>query len=668
MDMPTTQTRQTTLKIDLGGEHVLLERIQGVEALGKPFQLALDIIAPLGEVDIFPHLGKPTTVFVMEDDELLRYFHGLVTEGEFLRESSEGVHYRLTLRPWTYYLSQNRNFAIFQDLDTIDIVKKVLSDAGVSDVDYGRLSGNFTKRDYCVQYGESDFAFISRLMEEDGIYYFFQHEQERHVMVLCNAPASHREANPSRLAFNAESRSVFNAPSAKRITSAAREHHVNSWVERVTSGGESKVTLRDFDFHNPERPIEATVTDRRGHPKDSQEVYAYPAGYVRETISKGGTAGLKQLRDTLGATALAALRAERKLYTGQSQASGLACGRKVQVQDHPHGRFNRTYLITETLHSITAETYRTGQHEDEDDFNVEFEAIPDDTTWRPLRVSPRPVVHGLESAIVAGPQGEEIYTDEYGRVKVRFHWDRSNNPGDKSTCWIRVSQTGGLGNIIIPRVGHEVLIDFLGGDPDRPVVVGRVFNKSHMPIYPLPEHKTRALWRTKRYGEAGQYPNAKPLDVDPTGANELRFEDKGGSEEVFLYAERDMNTRIRHNETHHVGTDQTNDIGHNRTERVGKEEDVTVGGNRKVLIKKNDDLDVKGSINIKAGTTIEIEAGVSITLKVGGTTVKLDATGVQMKGPMLSASADAMAEIKSPMTTIKGDGILTLKGGMTMIN
>jgi type VI secretion system secreted protein VgrG len=189
-----------------------------------------------------------------------------------------------------------------------------------------------------------------------------------------------------------------------------------------------------------------------------------------------------------------------------------------------------------------------------------------------------------ETAIVTGPKGEEIYTDEYGRVKVRFHWDRSSTEGDKSTCWIRVSQTGGLGNVILPRVGHEVIIDFLDGNPDRPVVVGRVFNKENMPIYPLPDNKTRALWRTKRYGDAGSYGAAKSLDTGAPGANELRFEDKGGKEEVFLHAERDMTLRVRHSESHNIGLDQSIDIG----------------GSRDVKIQETDSNDVGKSIKISA--------------------------------------------------------------------
>lgn len=656
-------TRDTEISIDLGGEQVLLERVEANEQLSRPYEVRVDLISPLGELDLLPHLGKPAAVSVSKDGDLERYFHGILAEGLYLKESTEGLHYRLFLRPWTHFLSHNRDHSIYQDLNAVEIIKRVFNDAGVSDVDYTRLTKTRTVRTYCVQYGESDFTFVSRLMEEEGIYYFFRHQRDRHVMVLCDAPSSHSEGSPARLTYNPLTLSVFNTDSAMRSDSS--QAFIQSWIERVATGAEAKATFRDFNFEKPERPLEAVAEEAGLHPGDQQEVYVYPGGYSEEGAGR-----------TLSRIALNSLRAERRSYAGQSQASGLSCGHKVSISDHPADRLNTAYLITGTFHSITSESYRTGPVEEEQPFNVVIDAVPADVPWQAPQLTPRPVVHGLESAIVTGPSGEEIFTDEYGRVKVRFHWDRAGTPGEKSTCWMRVSQTGGLGNIILPRVGHEVLIDFLSGDPDRPIVVGRVFNKSHMPVYDLPANKTVALWRTKRYGETGDYGPAKALDTGKPGANELRFEDKGGSEEVFLHAERDMKTRIRHKESHHVGRDQDILVGYDRKEEVINNEKIKIGGNqteevvknRKTDIGQNDELTIKGKLKIKAGTTIEIEAGTSITLKVGATTIKLDPTSIKLNTTMLKADAKATADLKSPMTTVKGDGILTLKGGLTLIN
>ena len=321
-----------------------------------------------------------------------------------------------------------------------------------------------------------------------------------------------------------------------------------------------------------------------------------------------------------------------------------------------------------TFHNITAERYRSGAGDGEESYNVVIETVPADTYWRAPQVTPKPVVHGLETAIVSGPDGEEIFTDEYGRIKVRFPWDRSDTPGSASTCWMRVSQTGGLGNIILPRVGHEVLVDFIAGDPDRPVVVGRVFNQSHMPVYALPDNKTRALWRTKTYGASASVSPAKTLDTGCPDANELRFEDKSGAEEVFLHAQRDMNTRVRHVESHHVGLDQAIEIGQDRKEQVGRDEFVTIDRDRKVEVKSDDSLKVTKNLKVWAGSTIEVEAVSSITLKVGASTIKMEPASIKIESPQINVTANGMLEAKSPLTTVKGDGMLTLKGGITMIN
>lgn len=644
------ESRQSSLSIDLGGEQILLEKIEAVEALSTPFLITLDIISPLGELELLPHLGKPAVVSISEDDELQRYFHGLATEAEFTRESSNGFHYRMVLRPWTYFLSHNRDFAIYQELDALDIIKSVLDEAGISDVDYDRLSKSRAKRTYCVQYGESDFAFISRLMEEEGIYYYFAHSKDRHVLMLCDGPSSHTEGQPETLVYNPHTSSVFNVDSAAR-SEGSNEHFVQSWIERVSTGAEAKITARDFDFEKPERPLEAVSEGNPAHPRDAVEVYAYPFRYKDEGQGK-----------MLGGVLLDALRTERRVYRGESEASGLSCGSKVNVENHPNGRLDGSFLIQRTFHSIEAERYRSGATGGESPFNVIFEAVPADTQWRAPQTTPRPVVHGLESAIITGPDGEEIYTDEYGRVKVRFHWDRSGSPGEKSTCWMRVSQTGGLGNIILPRVGHEVLVDFLGGDPDRPLVVGRVFNRTHMPIYPLPDNKTIALWRTKTYptGTTGNYSPGVDLDTGAPHANELRFEDKGGHEEVFVHAERDMKTRIRYKESHDVGCDQEIMIGHDRTEKVVNNEEVKIGNNRKVRVDNDDSLDV--------GNELTITAMSKITIKVGASSIVMDPGSIKIESPMITIQADGTAKLTSPMTTVEGTGMLTLTGGLVKIN
>ncbi len=646
--------RQTSLRINLGGEQVNLRRIEASEALGRPFSISVDIVAPLGPVDLLPHLGKAVAATVFQDDKLMRYYHGMLVEGTLVSERDDGYHYRLSLRPWTYLASQNRNYGIHQDKTVIEIAKIVLGKLPYAKVDYSNLTQSRTSREYCVQYGESDFAFIARLFEEEGIYYYFDHTDANHTMVLCEAPNSHKEGKPPLLTYNPMADSVANVDSAVR-TALAKRDYIQSWTERVSTGGEAKVTLRDFNFTAADAPIETIVHEKSHHPNDAAEVYLFPGKFAQAAEGK-----------PIGEAQINALRGNRQTFSGDTAVESLACGRTFTLAKHGIARFNQRYMITRMHHITSVENARSDGGGD--GASVFIEAIPADVKWHILPTTQRPVAKGLETAIITGPKGEEIYTDKYGRVKVRFHWDRSGSLGEKSTCWMRVSQTGGLGNIILPRVGHEVLIDFLDGDPDRPLVVGRVFNSKHMPIYALPDHKTKALWRSKTYGKQSSYGSAVSLDTEKPNANELRFEDKGGSEEVFLHAERDMKIRVRHQESHHIGLDQEIKIGQDRSEYVKRNEDIKIDGGRKVEIKEGDNLDVKKDIKIKAGTTIDIEAGSKITLKVGDSKIEIDPIGIKITTTMLSMEGKGTADLKAPMTTVKGDGMLTLKGGITMIN
>lgn len=676
------RTRQTTMTIDLGDDDVLLERIECSEALSTPFALHVDVLTAL-EVDLRPHLGKSCALAVHDDDgDLVRHFHGLVVASEYRGQSQASQHmhrYRLALQPWTFFLDQNRAMAIFQDLSAVDIIKQVLKDNGISDSDF-QLTRSFATRVYCVQYQESDFAFISRLMEEEGIYYFFRHEADKHVMVLCDAPSAHRSGTPRRLVYNPNAATVFAVDAPSR--NSRGEYFLNSLNERVSTTANAKVTIRDWDFQSPDQPLSADTSDEGQHAGDDRELFHYPGNYMIDAMDRGEEEGFGRDRSR---HMLAQGRAQRRLFSGESQATGITCGTKLEVTGHAVDRLNADYLVVATTHAIAAERYRsTGESEAEAAYNVRFEAIPADTPFHAPRVTPRPVVHGFESAVVTGPDDEEIYTDEFGRVKVRFHWDRAGAAGEKTTCWMRVSQTGGLGNIILPRVGHEVIVGFLGGDPDRPLVMGRVFNKTHMPIYDLPANKTRALWRTKRYGDAGEYKDAKDLDTGAPGVNELRFEDKGGVEEVFLHAERDMNTRVRYDETHHVGHNQSLMIGFCRDEEVVKDESIKIGNDRKREVGHDEQAEIGNDAKLKVGNdrksnigmndttevgmTSKLTANQAVEIVVGQSSIKMDPMSVTISAPMIKIEGQLTAEMKALMTTVKGDGILTLKGGLTLIN
>ena len=660
-------TRQAQMTVDLGGEQVKLERARITEHLGQPFLMQVDIISQLGEIDLLPHLGKPVVVSMFEDDELRRRFHGLIASGEFTQESGSGFHYRLIARPFTWWLAQNRDMAIFQALTVPEIIKQVLGAAHVSDFEL-KLQKSYLKREYCVQYRESDFTFITRLMEEEGIYYYWRHQADKHVMVLVDAASAHESGTPASLPFNNTAASVNRVGSTQR---GGFSHYLDKLAEKVASGGEALATLRAFDFKKPERPLQAQSADPQAHPHDDREFYDYPGQFTDEAHGR-------ELADIQ----LTGLRRDRQTYYGRTQAVSLAAGFKLGVENHPAGRLNQQYTVIGTEHVIQTETYRAKAEEakpdDENNTHVTFTAIPASTTFYSPPVTPKPTAKGLESAIVSGPAGEEIYTDEYGRIKVCFHWDRANVPGEKRTCFIRLAQFGGLGNILLPRIGEEVFIDFLEGNPDKPVCLGAGFNKSHMPIYELPANKTRALWRTKSYpgGKSTQFPDTMALDTGSPGANELRFEDKSGVEEVFFHAEKDLKTRVRHDSTLQVGHDETLLIGHDRVDEVKRDETNTIGRNqtelikaaRQVEVKSTDKLTIGQSQTVDAGTTIAITAKTSITLTVGTSKITITPSGITIDAPTVTVKGQGACKVTSPMTSVEGSGMNKITGGIVKIN
>ncbi|MEM7666119.1 MAG: type VI secretion system tip protein TssI/VgrG [Pseudomonadota bacterium] len=662
----TSEFRETLLTIDLGGEQVEFVSMQAYEALAEEFDLDLQIVATLKELDLVPHLGEPVALALYENEELVRHFHGILTEATYLTEDGDGFHYNLKLKPFTHFMDGERGFAIYQEKTVIDIIKEVFDRAKVSDYEL-RTAASYETFEYCVQYAESDFNFISRLMEQEGLYYWFEHSEDKHLMVISDKASKHTAGSVADLAFNA---AAGTAQSYRTGEGLGSKHVLEEWTERVASTGQMRVSLRDYDFKKPTKAVDGTATDKSQHPSDQKEHYDYPGQF----IDKGRADRLSEVR-------LEEFRALRQTYAGVTAAKGMTAGATFKLDNHPTDRMNIEYMVISTSHIMRSQSYHSGTGNRDADI-VNFVAIPAKTQFRAQRRTPKPRVVGVESAIVTGPTNETIYTDEYGRIKVRFHWDRSGSDDDKSTCWIRVSQTGGLGNVILPRVGHEVLVDFLHGDPDQPVVTGRVFNKEHMPVYELPANKSRALWRTLTYGEkAKSYPGAEELDTKAPFANEIRFEDKADSEEILVHAEKDMNVRVRFDTSTHIGHNEELKVGWDRQRYVKNDEKVEIDGSREYTLKKNekntitegnrettikmgnDDLTVsQGNITVEASLgKIKIEAMQEIQLKVGMTTLTLKPTEATLKSLMTNIKADVMGEVSA-------GAVLTEKGALIKIN
>jgi type VI secretion system secreted protein VgrG len=677
----TQDLRQAKIVTELGDDVVVLERLSCHERLSELFTVIADVVSQDRPIDFSPLLGTQMSVS-MQDAEfegISRDFSGILFESELTDATDLGVHYRLTLRPWFALLAGNRNIKIFQNVSVVDILSQIVAAAGF-DEDYEyEGTGTYPVREFCVQYRESDFAFLSRLMEEEGLYYYFEHaEGGRHILHVCDDASQHP-------LVSGLSETPYIAPAAD--DRAGVQPHLWRWDERIQPGA-GKVSLRDFSFLQPIKTFDATNAESgTGAPGEKSELYDYPGGYGAYAVG-----AMDAQKDRYAKNRLAASRAQRQVYTGQGDAFALACGYRFTLTQYPDERLNADYLIIGATHAIDGESYRSGQSGQALRLEMTVEAIPAATQWRtPLR-TPKPLVGGPQTATVVGPDGEAIYVDEYGRVKLQFRWDRIGKSDDQSSCWVRASQAWadtGFGTMLIPRIGEEVIVDFLEGDPDQPIITGRVYNPLRSVPYPLPSNKTRSTWKSRTVGDSGPYPDTEDPPPDENGFNEIRYEDKGGVEEVFVHAQRDLNAWIRHDESRKVGHDAIIRVGHSRQTNIKVDESLTVEtgnethtvqqGSRTTTINQTDALEVQQgdatrtvdmgnyTLTVSEGSAT-ITAEQEILLKVGDNTIKLSPQGLEIQALTVSITAETSLSAQGLTSELKADTLVTINGMPVQIN
>lgn len=653
----------------------------GTEALSQVFRFALELATEDPEIDFGAVVGKSARLTVY-GDQGERHVHGMVSRFEQVADRGRFTIYHAELVPHLWLLAHRHRSRIFQQLSVPDIIKQILEELGfTSDRFRFVLQGTYEPRDYCVQYRESELAFISRLMEEEGIFYFFEHTEDGYVLVMADGAPAHGPIDGS-------SEVLFHPP----IGAVPTEEYVfrYCYAEEMRPGA---VMLRDFDFKKPSLTLQS---EKKADKDTALEIYDYPGEYIEP--GRG---------DTLAKVRLEAFQTPRKMGRGSSVCRRFLPGYKFTLTDHPRTAFNREYVLTRVSHTASQpqvlEEFATGEGST---YANEFACLPSDVPFRPARVTPKPVVKGSQTAIVVGPKGEEIYTDEHGRVKVQFHWDREGEYNEKSSCWIRVSQGwAGVawGSMYLPRIGQEVIVDFLEGDPDCPMITGRVYNGEATPPYKLPDEKTKSTVKSNS-SKGGK------------GFNEIRFEDKKGEEQIFIHAEKNQDIRVKNDVFEWVGRDthlivkqdQYEQIENDRHETITRDHAEEIGRDHHLKIKGKEAIEVDGShsftvkgdvvevfkanhseettgdVYVKA-SNIVIEAMTNVTIKVGQSYIAIEASGIKIgtigtlelesTGQMsakatapMALESSAMAELKSPMTTVKADGMLTVKGGVVMIN
>jgi len=582
------------------GDDLLFRTMEGVEELGRPFLYELELLSPYNDLSLDAVLGHDACVELDLPYGGVRYFHGYCTRFALTGERGGYVTYGMELRPWLWFLTRTADCRIFQNKTVPEILAEIFREHGFSDFK-NTLSRTYRTWEYCVQYRETDFDFVSRLMEQEGIYYFFAHEAGKHTLVLADSYGAHDS-------FDGYARIPYYPPSVDTM----RDEHIYEWlVDKSVQPG--KVVLRAYDFRKPKANLEVNLAVSRDHAQADHEIYDFPGEHLERNEG-----------DAYVRARMEELDAQHERVRGTATARGIRAGALFSLTEFPRKDQNREYLVVSSRQSILLDAYESSEGEGLQ-YSCSFEAMDSRTPYRAPRVTPKPSVKGPQTAVVVGKAGEEIWTDEYGRVKVQFHWDRYGKADENSSCWVRVAQVwagGNWGAMFIPRIGQEVIVDFIEGDPDRPIVTGRVYNADNMPPYGLPDEKTKSTLKSRSSKGGGR-----------DNFNEIRFEDKKGKEEIYVHAERDMNRVVENNDVLKVGFSsldggslrvlamgegcQQIEIRKDRTEKVGGNETITIGGSRTETVGKDESITISANRTESVGKDESISIGANRTETVG---------------------------------------------------
>jgi len=623
--LPAAQIdRPFRIRTPLGEDAILLDGFDGYERLSQPFRFVLRLLSPDPNIDMQALLTKPAVVSFKMTDESERHIHGHFSRIRLLEYGGDGMAgYEAEMVPWLWFLNHFSDCRIFQNKTVPDIIEQVFNGRGFSDYQL-KLQGSFPEREYVVQYRETDFNFVSRLLEDEGIFYYFEQSRDRHTLVLVNDPSAVVPC-PNKAHARYLAATGSNQPE-ETVVSLETEFRIHTGTASLT----------DYDFEKPGTNLYTTLAG--GLPGED---YDWPGKYN----TKDNGARYARIRLEEREVALTTAR-------GASNCMGFECGYKFTLTDHFRDSANTAYTLTALEHHGRNTSYRAG-HQDPFEYANRFEAIPNSVPYRPPRLARKPAIHGSQTAVVVGKAGEEIWTDKYGRVKVQFFWDRQGRCDDNSSCWIRVAQGWagkGWGMIHIPRIGQEVIVTFLEGDPDRPIISGSVYNADHQAPYALPDEQTKSALKSMS-SKGG------------SGFNEIRFEDKKGGEQVFVHAEKDIDVRVKNDRREWIGHDRHlvvnrdkveqiardshGEVARDRIQKIGRDLHLEIAGKAAVQIAGSSSLRVTGDVieNFQGNHSSEVsqnlylkamqlvlEASTGITLKVGSNFITIDPSGVAISG------------------------------------
>ena len=649
---PGTRTSAfLSMTSSLGRDTLVPTRLDAEEAISTPFALRVEMLSAEAGIDPNRLLNAPICVTLRRSSGVTRHFHGIVRAFQATGTAPRQMWgYAAEAVPKLWFLGQTEDCRVFENKTTRAIVETLFGDAGVSDVDfrlYGDAAGGGKTREYTVQYNETDLAFAARLMEEEGWFYFFEHSDSAHKLVITNANTAFKPL--AGIEFTVD---PAMADSRDRLT---------LWRSGLATA-HGKVKLTDYDPESPPKVLDSTQnTTLSTSGAGARDLYHWPA----RTADTGQVSARARQR-------IEAAEAAAGLIESAGSYEGLYAGARFSLRRDSFGaQAGRDYVVRDIAHHADDESWWTDTGRPPSYAN-RFTAFPASRPWRQPVLAPRPRMTGLYSAVVIGPEGEEIHTDKLGRIKVRLRWDHLSSATAGGSIWVRVVQPwagNGWGWQFLPRVGTEVAVAFMDGDPDRPVVVGGLYNGDQAPPFALTGQKTVSGLRTRSSQRGGK-----------DAYSELSFDDATGKEVVLLHAQKDLKTEVENDQTLTVDNCRVKKVTRDETVEIGGKQAVKIGQGRSVAITsggdalKIDDGDravtlALGNIAWKAELgAITGEAMQSIELKVGANSVKIDQTGVTISGIMVKLSGEAMVDVGGPMTSVKADGILILKGGLVMLN
>ena len=632
----------------LGKDVLVLRGFTGSEAVSEPFAFTLELISTKEDIDPKKLLRKAAVLKWKTPKDTGRIVHGLIRSFRKVGRRDDLHLYSAEVVPWLWFLTLSQESRIHQGKSVIEIIELVFKDLGFSDFSI-KTKASYPKREYCVQYRESHFNFVSRLMEEEGIFYYFEHTADKHTLVLADGNSALPEIMEGGGAFIQQ-----NAADLEDVVTSLEVE------DNVFSG---KITLRSYDFLQPKLSLEASIGE------GESEQYDYPGTYL--SVEEGNRYARIRLE---------AEEATQKVITGGGNCRTFVPGHKAELKERGKGTAHKLMLL-QVNHTMQGNAVRAWEQNEQLEYRNMFSGIPIDTPYRPPRRAPKSLVRGTQTALVCTTKGEEIWSEKYGRIKVQFYWDRKGAKDEKSSCWIRVATPWagtGWGAVSIPRMGQEVVVDFLEGDPDRPLIIGSVYNDDHMPPYQLPANVTQSgiKSRSSKDGEGANF-------------NEIRMEDKKGSEMLYIHAEKDKQEEVENDNTENVGNDESVAVGNDRERSVGGNETITidgnrtesVGGNETISIEKNRTHEVTGndSLSVDENRTVKVTKNdtTSVTknasLAIGENwtvTVTKDHKETVDKNYTLKAKevmieGTDQVEIKSGSASIllKKNGDITIKGG-----